>query len=630
MSRPAVLIVEPDPVRRKQLAHGLARFGYEAVPSGNADEARRFARGLGPGVIVAAGAVPGFGDASILGEVRRATGATTRLLVLGESEEAAEELPDEVLFLATRGLEAAELVRRVRLVLVGWELGIEPDSRLQSLVGDFSLTPVLEVVRGLGRALGSGRLLLDGGELVFERGEVIAARAGSASGVKAFCRVGARRQGPFRVILGRPGVQREIEQSLKNLIILAIEDRVADPPSPNARLELKLVPSFFGTSFSDLQKAILTEAQRGVRAGALLDRLDATDGEIYREVRRLEEMGVVALREPEIAVRIVTDSTGDLPDRLAREHGIRVVPLTVRFGDRIFRDGVDIQPREFYELLERDPAHPASNPPTPGEFLEVYRDVAPDRDIVSVHISSALSETSAHARKASEAGAREFRSLRIERHGEGEAPLVEVVDSRQVSLGLGLLALFAARMAHRRVGAAEIARRVRAMGERVHVLFVVDTLEYLARGGRIGKAQAWVGSILGIKPILGVSGGEVVPIDKVRGGRAAHPRMLALFRARLEPGLPVIAAIAHAKAPVWADRLRGLLEAELAIRELLVGEMGPVVGTHAGPGTVGAALYQPVDEEEERLIAPLVAEESGSGPAPISTPGASSSAPSRP
>jgi DegV family protein with EDD domain len=604
-SRPAVLIVEPDPVRRKRLAQGLARFGYEAVPCANAEEGRRFARGLGPGVIVAGAGVPGFGDASILAEVRRATGATTRLLVLGETEDGALELPDEVLFLAARGLEASELTRRVRLVLVGWELGIEPDARLQSLVGDFALTPVLEVVRGLGRALASGRLLLDGGEVVLDRGEVIAARAGAARGVKAFCRVGGRRQGPYRVVLGRPGVQRQVEADLKSLIILAIEDRVADPPNPRALLEVSLGRSFFGARVTELQQAILTEARTGIRAGKLLDRLAATDGEIYRELARLQEMGVVSLREPEIGVCVVTDSTGDLPDRLARAHGIHVVPLTVSFGERAFRDGIDISPREFYELLESESAHPVSSPLSAAELLEVYRQIAPERDVVSVHLSGALSETSINARKASQGGARELRALREERQGGGDPPVVEVVDSRQVSLGLGLLALFGARMAHRKLGAADIAGRLRGMGERVQVLFVVDTLEYLARGGRVGKARAWVGSLLGIKPILGVSGGEVVPVDKVRGGRGAHPRILELFRARLEEGRPVYGAVAHAKAPVWADRLRELLEKELDVREMLVGEMGPVVGTHAGPGTVGAALYQPVDDEEARLIAPL-------------------------
>lgn len=605
MSRPSVLIVEPDAVRRKRLAQGLARFGYETVPSCDAEEARRFACGLGPGVIVTDARVPRFGDASILGELRRATGTTTRLLVLGQGDEEGEELPDDVLYVAAGRLEAAELTRRVRLVLVGWELGIDPDARLQSLVGDFALTPVLEVVRGLGRALASGRLLLDDGEVVLERGEVIAARAGAARGVKAFCRVGARRQGPFRVVLGRPGVQREVETDLESLVILAIEDRVADPPNPKARLEATAGSPGSGDGLSELQRAILAEAGRGVRAGALLDLLEATDGEIYRELARLEEVGAVTLHEPEVGARVVTDSTGDLPERLAREHGIRVVPLVVSFGVRAFRDGVDLSPREFYELLESEPSHPVSQPPSMGEILEVYRQLAPDRDVVSVHVSGALSETVTHARKALEAGERELRTLRAERQGDGDPPVVEVVDSRQVGLGLGLLALFAARMAHRRVGAAEIAERLRAMGERVHVLFVVDTLEYLVRGGRIGRARAWVGSLLGIKPILGVSGGEVVPVDQVRGGRAAHPRMLELFRARLREGRPVYGAVTHAKAPVWADRLRDLLERKLAVREMLVAEMGPVVGTHAGPGTVGAALYQPVDEEEERLLSPL-------------------------
>lgn len=608
-SRPAVLLVDSDSARRRQLAHGLSRFGYEVVPTAGRDEGLRFARGLGPGVIVAEASLPGFGDGSILREIRGATGAVTRLLVLGSAAEAPEELPDEVLYLPAVGkLEVPELVRRLRLVLLGWELRIEPDSRLQSLVGDFSSMPVLEVIRGLGRARASGRLLLDGSEVVLERGEVIAASVGAIQGVKAFCRIGVRRQGPFRIVLGRPGVQREIDQTLESLIIRAIEDRVTAPPNPRARLETVVGPKLFGSRFDQLQQKILTQAQGGVRVGALLDRLEETDGEIARALDELARRGVIALREPESGVRVATDSTADLPDRLAREHGIRVVPLMVRFGDRAFRDGVDIRPREFYDLLERETDHPVSNPPAPAEFLQVYRDLAADRDVVSVHISSALSETYANARKGSQAGLREITALRAERHGAGEEPVLEVVDSRQVSLGLGLLALFAARMAHRDLGAADISRRIATMGERVHVLFVVDTLEYLARGGRIGKAQRWVGSLLGIKPILGVVGGEVVPVARVRGGRAAHPKMLGIFRERLDAARPVIAAVAHANAPVWADRLRELLEQELAVAEMMVGEMGPVVGTHAGPGTVGAALFQPADDEEAALVAPIPAE----------------------
>lgn len=600
MSRPAVLIVEPDPSLRKQFAEGLSEHGYEVVPASGAEEGRRFAEGLGPSVIVAGDAVPGFGDASILDELRKATAGTTVLVVLGQAAEAPEELPEEVLYLPSEGLEVAELLRRIRLVLVGWELGLEPDAELQTLVGDLSLTPVLEVIRGLGRALVSGHVLLEDGDVVLDRGQAIAATAGRVRGVKAFCRLGVRSQGPFRVILGRPGVRREIDPELKKLVIRAIEDRVAEPVNLKAKITVDLGPRFFNSQFTELQQGILTEAQQGITVGELLDRLPETDGTILRELATLREMGVLGLFEPEAAVCVVTDSTADLPARLARENGLRVLPLTVHFGNRMFKDGIDITPREFYELLETGTVHPSTNPPTAGEFRQAYEDLAAEQDVVSVHISSSLSETVHHAEEAAEAGAHTFQELRA-----GAEPVrVAVVDSRQVSLGLGLLALFGARMAQRGLGAEEIGPRLQAMAGRIEVLFVVDTLEFLARHGRIGRAKAWVGQLVGIKPILGVREGEVALVDKVRGGRAAHPRMLELFKKRLEADRPVICGIAHAKAPVWADRLKGLLEQELDVIEMLVAEMGPVVGTHAGPGAVGAALFQPTAQELE-LIRPI-------------------------
>ncbi len=601
MTRPAVLIVEPDPVQRKELSEGLTAHGYEVVPAGDADEGRRYAQGLGPSVIVAREDLPGFGNASILDELRAATSDEIVLTVLGASDQAPDDLPEEVRYLPARGIDSQELVRRLRLVLVGWELGLEPDAELQTLVGDLSLAPVLEVIRGLSRALVSGRLLLETGEVVFDQGTAIAATSGRARGEKAFYRIGVRRQGPFRVIMGRPGVRREIDPDLKTLIIRAIEDRVANPPDLQTRIVVELGPSFFNAQFSPIEQEILTAAQEGITVGALLDRLESTDGVILRELEELRSRGAIRLREPDGGVRVVTDSTADLPARLAREHGIRVVPLTVRFGDRMFKDGVDITPREFYEMLETGSDHPATNPPTPGEFLQVFRELAGSKDVVSVHISSSLSETVANAEQAAATGSRELQDLR-----EGsESVRVGVVDSRQVSLGLGLLALFAARMARRGLGVREIGPRIQAMAERVHVLFVVDTLEYLARHGRIGRAQAWVGQLVGIKPILGVREGVVTLVDKVRGGRAAHPRMIELFKKAIDPERPAIAAVAQAKAPVWADRLKSLLEKELTIAEIHVAEMGPVVGTHAGPGAVGAAIYQPVDDEELKLIAPL-------------------------
>jgi DegV family protein with EDD domain len=151
---------------------------------------------------------------------------------------------------------------------------------------------------------------------------------------------------------------------------------------------------------------------------------------------------------------------------------------------------------------------------------------------------------------------------------------------------------------------AEVARRLREIRPRVGILFVVDTLEYLRRGGRIGAARAGMGKLLGIKPILGVAGGEVVPVDRARGGRAAHPRILELVAERVEPKRPLVVGVAHARAPVWADRLRKLVEERFEVADLVVAEMGPTVGAHAGPGTVGLAWVQLSDEELELVRPP--------------------------
>lgn len=136
------------------------------------------------------------------------------------------------------------------------------------------------------------------------------------------------------------------------------------------------------------------------------------------------------------------------------------------------------------------------------------------------------------------------------------------------------------------------------------ILFVADTLEYLRRGGCIGGARAWIGKLLDIKPILGLADGEVVAVDRVRGARAAQPRILELMGQRADPARPTLVAVAHANAPVWADRLRQTVEERYTVAEMTLAEMGPTVGAHAGPGTIGIAWLQVSDEELE-LLAPL-------------------------
>ncbi len=607
MARPTVLVVDPDAGRRKEITRSLTELGYEVVAAEKAAEGMRFAIGLTPGVIVAAAPLDGFGDCAVLKYVAPEEGAPPpRLVLLRTADDAAAETPEGVIVVETDGLTNAAVVRKVWAVLVGRELGLEPDARLESLVGDLQLVPFYELMPQLQTAVFTGRVVLDEGEIAMEAGELVAARAGTARGVKAFARLGRVATGAVRLLPGPPGAEREITRDVLSLMALAMEDQhrfseaSALLPDWESRAKLEMGPAFFATQFSPAQQALLQACQTGATLRALVEAAPQPDGEVLAELVRLQEMGFLTFSEPEIRVRVVTDSTADLPAETARVHGIEVVPLSVIFGNDIYKDGPDLSPGAFYRLLEsRKDVHPRTNPPTKGEFLTEYRRIAGRQDVVSIHISEKMSQTVVHARAAS-AELDHTVALR----GDGSRPSIAVVDAKQVSAGLGLLVVLAGRMARRNLPAAEIRRRVEEIVPRLHLLFVVDTLEYLARGGRIGKARALLGGLLGIKPILGLVNGEVAPVDKVRGGKAAHPRVVELLRERVDPARPVLASVGHAAAPIWADRLRTLLQQSFIIGELFACEIGPVVGAHVGPGCVGAVMFQPTDEELP-LIAPL-------------------------
>jgi DegV family protein with EDD domain len=506
---------------------------------------------------------------------------------------------------AAAGLAPEAMIRKIRTALLGRELDIVADARLEALDGDLLALPLLDLLPKLQRFVVSGRVVLGDGEVTLEDGEVVASRTGAVRGAKAFARLARTTLGSFRLMLVPAGAPREIPEDMLSLMALAMEDQTrfdeacSSLPDLASRLRLVIGPAYFATQFTPGQQGVLAGAHDGGTIWDVIDRVPEPDGMVLAEIAHLQELGLVAFDEPEVKVQIVTDSTADLPPEVVEANHIHVVPLSVVFGKEIYKDGIDLRPSAFYELLQdRKRGHPQTSPPTMGEFLATYRQVVGRSDVVSVHISEKMSKTTDNARMAVREGDEEFRRLR-----GGGAPAMEVVDSLQVSTGLGLLAMIAARLAQRRLDAPEIRMRIEAMRSRIHLLFVVDTLEYLARGGRIGQAQAWLGGLLGIKPILGVVNGEVVPVDRVRGGANAQPRLVALLKERVDPDRPVIAGIGHAAAPEWAVRLRSLLHDSFKIAELLENEIGPVVGTHVGPGCVGAAILQP-SEDELALLAP--------------------------
>ena len=200
-----------------------------------------------------------------------------------------------------------------------------------------------------------------------------------------------------------------------------------------------------------------------------------------------------------MAIRIVTDSTADLPPGAAHELGISVVPLSVIFGDEVYREGVDVTHDLFYDKLIHSRVLPTTSAPSVGDFLSVYEPLLDDSDeIVSIHVSAKLSATHNNACQAARLLA--DRGARI-----------EVIDSQLVSMGLGFLTLAAARAARGGAGVEEIRTIVERSIPRVHTIFVLDTLEYLRRGGRIGRARAFLGAVLRVKPLLSLRDGEVHP-----------------------------------------------------------------------------------------------------------------------
>jgi DegV family protein with EDD domain len=279
---------------------------------------------------------------------------------------------------------------------------------------------------------------------------------------------------------------------------------------------------------------------------------------------------------------VVLDSTADFPEAPKRFPNFRVVPLYVRFGDESYKDYAEIDPQRFYERLQSAPESPTTSQPTPADFLAVYEELATQYEhVLSLQISSTLSGTFASAQTAAEMLG---------------GDTVRVIDTRTVSASLALLALGVQRRLERGTTDADIDEFVAHYRREHRLLFTVNTLEYLARGGRIGNAAAFAGNLLHVKPILTIRGGEVVPLKRVRGNQKAFAEFASLFESMTTDSPHLKVGIAHAAAP---ERMQALWKMVRAVRPQAQVEiqttLGAVVGTHAGPGTVGFFWFDDPD-----------------------------------
>lgn len=294
-----------------------------------------------------------------------------------------------------------------------------------------------------------------------------------------------------------------------------------------------------------------------------------------------------------MTVKIVTDSSSDIPPEIARELDITVVPLSVRFGVQTYRDGIDIMPEEFYRRLVDEPVHPATAAMSPGDFASVYDNLAGQAEgIISIHLSQKVSATYNAAVQG--------RSLMA-----NKGCPVEVIDSRFVTIALGLITIGAARAAKAGKDMQEIVDQVNALVPCMRVYGILDTLKYVMKGGRLGRAGPIVSSILPVKPVLTMKDGKVAPIGAARTRNSAIERLCGLIAS-----VPMVQelGIAHSTTEEellsFVERIKSILPGVKPV----ISKLGPALGVHGGPGSILVGIQQDIKaasaaiESRERKI----------------------------
>ncbi|MGI9332625.1 MAG: DegV family protein [Gammaproteobacteria bacterium] len=297
---------------------------------------------------------------------------------------------------------------------------------------------------------------------------------------------------------------------------------------------------------------------------------------------------LIPLAEQPDTIAVLCDSTADLSEAVRREHGIEMAPLQVLFGDRVFRDQIDLSTHEFYELLETDSHHPTTSQPPPRAFLEAYERVRGDRVSLVLTISAVLSGT---------------RKAAVQAADLAPHPHIEIVDSESAGLGFGMLVLNAARLAGRGASLDVLLEWIAHWKRDTGMLFSLATLEYLRRGGRIGAARAALGSLLSLRPILTFEDGQVVPLARASGDKDAYDKLVAETESRLPEGTRVRLGFTHIGECEQLASLEQHLRQRCEVIEVLRSESTGAIGAHAGPGAWGV-FYQRVRHDDPLLSPP--------------------------
>jgi DegV family protein with EDD domain len=280
-------------------------------------------------------------------------------------------------------------------------------------------------------------------------------------------------------------------------------------------------------------------------------------------------------------VAIVTDGTCSLTPAQGEQLGIHIAPIYVTLGEKTYRAGIDLDSEEFYRFLSASKKLPTTAQPTVTDFVNIYNKLAEEADeIVTIVISHHMSAT--------------IQSAEMAREQFDKVP-VHIIDSESTSLGLGMMAIAAARAAEQGQNAQAVLQLVENLKQKINVIFTVNTLEYLHKGGRIGGATAFLGTAMDIKPILYIKNGRIEPLERQRTRKRSISRLVELMEKNVGEK-PVHVAILHGNVPEESRQLEQTVRSQFNCVELITSDMGPVIGTHAGPGTLGLVFYTPDQE----------------------------------
>jgi len=440
----------------------------------------------------------------------------------------------------------------------------------------------------------------------FQDGRIIHACHGNHIAKKALYRIFSEKGGTFRFRLQPVSVNRTIDGSLKSLLEEGSKEieslrRLKPGTYENVvRINPRVLEKTSKIEGRPGLKHILSLVEQNGRIRDIIDASQMTDFQTYRHLFYMARLGILFVESdtaaPAVRIQIVTDSTADLPADILEDRNIIQLPPSGSQDRKNYSDGSTSE--NFYHSLNFSKTIAAS--PSEDDFHKLFWQITPDKDIIAIFLSKKISRTYRNAVSAKEKNHSEYLRKR-QQTGAGDDCIVEIIDSRSVSLGLGLLVLEAADRADEGWSAVRIRDHIEKLIPTVRVFFAKDTPAYLEQKGQIGKVRAMFRGLMQTRPILGIWEGEVTAVDQARSEKSVRERMSDWIERGLNhPRTPIQVGIMHADVPKWAEQMRSILESRLNCRSILMSRVGPSDGSYCGPGTVAVAYFPvPVSETEK-------------------------------